>query len=41
MAWAVIIERGVITPPVCNGKLYDMSADEAGKCNELSVLEGF
>lgn len=41
LAWAVIIERGVIAPPVRNGELYDMPAAEAGKCNELPILQRF
>ena len=35
------IECGIIASPVRNGELYDMPAAEAGKCNELPILQGF
>ena len=41
LAWAVIIECGIIASPVRNGELYNMPTAKTGKCNELPVLQGF
>ena len=38
--WMNVLLWGIVALRL-NGELYDMPAAEAGKCNELPILQGF